>query len=62
MDAALTYRQYKEQEELHKEGKGTKPVPNIPVNKLEEMIKSVRAKGNGKVNKNRKQNSNKSAE
>jgi hypothetical protein len=54
MDAALSYRNYQEQEHLHKQGKGDKPVPNIPVNKLEEMIKSVREKGNDKNNKNRK--------
>lgn len=60
MDAALTYRNYKEQEALHKEGKGTKPVPNIPVNTLEEMMRRVK-EGNGKANKDRKQNSNKSA-
>jgi hypothetical protein len=54
MDAALSYKNYQEQEHLHKQGKGDKPVPNIPVNKLEEMIKSVREKGNDKNNKNRK--------
>jgi len=54
MDAAFSYRNYQEQEHLHKQGKGDKPVPNIPVNKLEEMIKSVREKGNDKNNKNRK--------
>ena len=51
MDAALSYRKYMEEEELHKQGKGPKPAPVMPVDKLQEILDRVRSKSNeAKVN------------
>jgi hypothetical protein len=54
MDAALTYRKYMEDEELHKSGKGPKPTPVVPEVQLQEMLSRVRSKSEAKTDKNTK--------
>lgn len=49
MDAALTYRKYMEEDELHKHGKGPKPVPVMPQEKLKEILDRVRSKNEAKT-------------
>lgn len=49
MDAALSYRKYLEEDELHKQGKGPKPVPVVPQEKLQEILNRVRSKNEAKV-------------
>lgn len=45
MDAALSYRRFMEEDELAKQGKGPKPAPYVPQDKLQEMFDRVRSKG-----------------
>lgn len=52
MDAALTYKKYKEDEEQHQAGNGPAPAGNIPPEKLAAMLEKVRSKNVSKDNKN----------